>query len=275
MAYNNFKQEFWSAHIQTELEKNCVLAAGCDYEFEGEIKKGNKLRILGVERPTINDYTGADQNPETGLDTAIMLEIDKAKNYFIAVDDIDKAQGKEGLMENLTAEGNKGLAEARDSAIAALAAGATNKSTATASVDSETEAMALIDAAFEKLYDNGVKLNRDLELILPPFMYTLVRKQIVTDLTDNPKVIRSGVVGKMNNAMVLMTNNLYTDGSGYSYPMLRTKKAIAFAGLINEVIPTSLASRGRASDAVLAIDNYGCRIVRQDELYVIRAKKTA
>ena len=60
MAYNNFKPTVWSKHIQRELEKATVLQEDCNTEFEGEAKKGERVKILGVARPTIGTYTGQD-----------------------------------------------------------------------------------------------------------------------------------------------------------------------------------------------------------------------
>jgi hypothetical protein len=273
MAYNNFKKDIWSAHIQTEIEKNCVLASGCDYEFEGEVAHGKSVRILGVGRPEIGDYTGKPISAETVNDTSITMDINIAKRYFFAISDLDQVQSTANLMESLTAEGNKGLAETRDSYIAALAAKARYMSDATAAVDTESEAVALVKSAFKQLYKNGILLDENLELILSPEMYMLLEDKIIADDTDNSQLIRTGRMGKYKNATVLMTNNLYTDASGYTYCMLRTKKAIAFAGQLKDAIPTDLHSTGVVSDALLAVDVYGCRIVRQDEMYVIRCKE--
>lgn len=58
MAYSNFKPLVWSKHIQRELEKATVLQEDCNTEFEGEARQGSRVKILGVARPTIGDYTG-------------------------------------------------------------------------------------------------------------------------------------------------------------------------------------------------------------------------
>ncbi len=46
MSYQNFKPDFWSKYIQGELGKLCVLHEDCDYTFEGEIKYGERIKIL-------------------------------------------------------------------------------------------------------------------------------------------------------------------------------------------------------------------------------------
>lgn len=85
MAYSNFKPTVWSKHIQRELEKATVLQEDCNTEFEGEAKKGERVKILGVARPTIGTYTGQDIGaPEDVPDTAVYLPIDQASSLISA-----------------------------------------------------------------------------------------------------------------------------------------------------------------------------------------------
>ena len=110
MAYSNFKPLVWSKHIQRELEKATVLQEDCNTEFEGEARQGSRVKILGVARPTIGDYTGQNIGaPEDVPDTAVYLDIDRAKFFNFGVDDVDKAQSVEGLMQALMAESAAGL----------------------------------------------------------------------------------------------------------------------------------------------------------------------
>ena len=64
-----------------------------------------------------------------------------------------------------------------------------------------------------------------------------------------------------------LSNNLYNDGTDY-YEMVRTKKAIAFAGQIDKV-ETARKEKGFA-DIIKGLHVYGAKLVRPKELYVIR-----
>ncbi len=76
----------------------------------GEARQGSRVKILGVARPTIGDYTGQNIGaPEDVPDTAVYLDIDRAKFFNFGVDDVDKAQSVEGLMQALMAEARRGL----------------------------------------------------------------------------------------------------------------------------------------------------------------------
>ena len=62
----NFKPLFWSKYCQTELKKDLILANWCNYQFEGELKAGARLKIVGAVRPTIQKYTpGKDLDIES------------------------------------------------------------------------------------------------------------------------------------------------------------------------------------------------------------------
>ena len=86
--------------------------------------------------------------------------------------------------------------------------------------------------------------------------------------TDNVEYIKRGALGKYANTYLRMSNNLYNDGTD-DYEMIRTKKAIAFAGQIDKV-KTARKEKGFA-DIIKGLHVYGAKLVRPKELYVIKA----
>ena len=195
MAYEAFKPEFWASHYENELGKICVLTKSCDYSYEGDVKYGSAVRVLGVGKPTLQAYTGEALSVETVQENSILLPIDQQWATFFKVDDVDKAQSVPGLMEALMKECITQHAEKRDSVVAALAAEAVNKSTATDSVDTAAEAKALVDAAFETLWGKGVGLNVKMDLFVSPFFYNLFKEYLITNKTNNEETFEKGVVG--------------------------------------------------------------------------------
>ena len=79
-----------------------------------------------------------------------------------------------------------------------------------------------------------------------------------------------GVVGMYDCARVILSNNLYNDGTD-DYMMVRTNKAIAFASAIDET--EAYRPEKYFSDAVKGLNVYGGKLVRPKELVVIRAHK--
>lgn len=269
MSYQNFKPTIWSAHIQHELPRFTVFEQDCDYRFKGEVKKGSRVKILGVSRPTIGDYTGQDIGaPETVPDNSVYLDIDQAKFFNFRVDDVDEAQSKDGLMAALMTESTRAMGECRDRFIASMAkeAGRTSRDL---TVQSEEEAKKAVDDAFVYLWENGVSEKDKVTIYLTPWFYNLFKNSLVSLSTDNPEYIKDGVIGIYNKARVKMTNNCLQE-EGYDLMMVKTDKAIAFASSIDKV--EAYRPEGYFADAVKGLNVYGGKVVRPKEMYVIKAK---
>lgn len=271
MSYANFKPVVWSKHIQHELEKFTVFKEDCDYKFQGEVGHGKRVKILGVGRPTIGDYTGAKIGaPEIVPDTSVYLDINQAKFFNFGVDDVDKAQAQEGLMAALMDESARALAENTDTFLAKeIAMGAGKKSTAL-TVTTPEEAKKAVDGAFEYLWGNGVKFTDKVTMYLSPWYYLLFQQYLIEAKTDNDNLIAKGIVGTYNSAKVKLTNNLYTDGSGYDHIIIKTSKGYAFADGINGT--EAYRPEELFMDAVKGLHTFGGKAVRPKEIYVIKAK---
>ena len=105
MSVAVFKQTLWSKKIQNALDTLTGLRTHCDYQFEGEIKAGNKLKITGSVAPTIGTYVpGTDISIENVDGNDQELVIDQFKYFARYFDNVDKAQSIPGVMENDTKE---------------------------------------------------------------------------------------------------------------------------------------------------------------------------
>ena len=271
MAYANFKQTFWSKHIQHELEKRAILSDWCNKEFTGEAKYGNKVKILGVGRPSIGNYAGTTiGDPEDVADSSVFLDIDKAKYFNFGVDDVDKAQSVPGLMESLMEEATIAMSLEIDSDVAecgALGAGAFSNSL---QIDSAADAKAAVDAAILKLRENDVQISDEVVMELPPFVYQYLKDKYIELDTANSEMMKKGIMGFYDNVRVRVSNNLYYDNTDW-YAMVRTKKAIAYVNQVDKVEP--YRPQGLFKDAIKGLNVYGVKVVRPKELYVIKAHK--
>ena len=104
--------------------------------------------------------------------------------------------------------------------------------------------------------------------MLPPWFYSLFKDNLSALFTDNVDMLRRGVIGMYNGAEVKLSDNLYNDGTD-DYVMVRTKKAIAFAGQLKEV--EAYRPHDLFADAVKGLDVYGAKVIRPKELYVVKA----
>lgn len=268
MAYNNFKPTVWSKQVLRELEKFLVLDKDCNHQFDGEIKEGGKVKILGVSRPAIKEYTKQKIGmPEELEGTSVFLDIDKAQYFNFGVDDIDKAQATKGMMESYRTEATQGLAEVYDSHIAKEALNA-GKKTSTQKIDTEAAAKKEVDKALVWLRTNGVYTSRRTVIEVTPWYYDLLMNNVIELKTNNDEMIKDGVLGMYKGAYVKMSNNLYNDGTD-DYMMVRTDKAIAAGKQINKV--EAYRPHERFEDAIKGLIVYGSKTVRPKELYTIKA----
>lgn len=269
MSYANFKPVVWSKHIQLELPKFTVFKQDCDFKFEGEAKKGKRVKILGVGKPTIKDYIpGKDIDaPENVDDTSVYLDIDQFKYFNYGIDDIDKAQATEGLMQALQEETTRALAEKEDAFCAKQIALGAGIKTASTSITTEAQAKAAIDKLFVALWNNGVSEKDRVTLYLTPWFYSLFENQLIELKTNNDSLISRGVLGTYRGANIKMSNNIYNDKTD-DYIILKTSKAYAYCNGIDKLKPYE-PERGFA-EAIKGLNTYGGKMVRPKECAVLK-----
>lgn len=264
MAVANFIQTIWSRDIQKDLELKCKLVDNCLRSYEGDCKYARTVKILGVGEPTITAYTGdTPLTYEKLSDKGQDLVIDQQYSFSFLVDDIETAQSVPGLREEYQRKAVHGLAVKRDSYVATLIKGATNATTATAL--SREAVKAAIDAAIVALRERN--FDEDGVIEISPAVYNLFKNELITLSTDNPEYIKKGKVGVYDGFDVIMSNNMAKD-STYVYCDIRGKKAIAFAGQINEV--EAMRSEQHFADLVRGLDTFGAKVIDDARIQVIK-----
>lgn len=273
MAVANFKKQVWSSKIQHQLETITSLKDHCDFQFEGEVKQAERIKILGVVRPTIRTYVpGTALVREGANDNAQYMDIDQFRYFDFEVDDVEKAQSQKGLIEALSKEATLGLSEEADAYVASLVVTDKANLNSAASTDISTVTdggISLIEGGFATLYGNNCKPSDTFHLEITPEWYTILRPEIITLDTNNSEIIKKGYVGKYGNALISIENMLGTWNDGTrdtKLAMLRTNKAIAFAGQIDKV--EAYRPHDAFSDAIKGLYVFGSKIVRPEQIYL-------
>lgn len=262
MAVTNFIQTIWSKKIQDDLELKTKLVQNCLRAYEGDCKYAKTVKILGVGEPTIGAYTGAEISIEEMSDRGQLLTIDQANYFAFYVDDINEAQSVPGLKEEYQRKAVHGLAVKRDTYVANLIKGATNKTTATALTREAVKEA--IDAAIVALRERNFDEEGVIEIT--PAVYNVFKNELITLSTNNPEYIKKGIVGMYDGMEVCMSNNMAKDASKV-YCDVRGKKAIAFAGQINEV--EALRAEKVFKDIVRGLDTFGAKVIDENRIQVI------
>ncbi len=268
MAVTNFIQTIWSKKIQDDLELKCKLVDNCLRSYEGDVKHARTVKILGVGEPTIRPYTGAKIEVEAMSDRGQDLVIDQANYFAFHVDDVNQAQSVPGLMEEYQRKSVHGLAIARDTYVANLIKGATNVTTAT-NLTQEAVKQAIDDAIVELRERN---FDEEGVIEITPAVYNVFKNCLITLSTDNPEYIKKGKVGVYDDFDVIMSNNMAKDSS-HAYCDVRGKKAIAFAGQINEV--EALRDQTVFADLVRGLDTFGSKVIDEARIQVVKVPLTA
>lgn len=264
MAVTNFIQTIWSKKIQDDLELKCKLVDNCSRDYEGDCKYAQSVKILGVGEPTIGTYNNnEDISIEEMSDKGQLLTIDQARYFAFYVDDVNQAQSVPGLAEKYQEKAVRGLAVERDTYVANLIKGATNVTTA----DGLTEEgiKDAIDEAIVELRERNFDEEGVIEIT--PAVYNKFKNCLITTSTNNPELIKKGVVGMYDDFSVIMSNNMAKDGS-FAYCCIRGKKAIAFAGQINEV--EALRAEKRFKDIIRGLDTFGAKVIDEARIQVIK-----
>lgn len=264
MAVTNFIQSIWSKKIQDDLELKCKLVDNCLRDYEGDVKHAASVKILGVGEPTIGAYDSTkDIEIEEMSDKGQMLTIDQANYFAFFVDDVNQAQSVPGLKEKYQEKAVHGLAVARDTYIANLIKGATNATTAEALTEEGIKEA--IDDAIVALRERNFDEEGVIEIT--PAVYNKFKNHLITLSTNNPEYIKKGIVGVYDDFNVIMSNNMAKDGS-FAYCDVRGKKAIAFAGQINEV--EALRAEKRFKDIIRGLDTFGAKVIDEARIQVVK-----
>ena len=276
MAVTNFIQTIWSKKIQDDLELKCKLVDNCLREYEGECKYAHSVNILGVGEPTIGTYNSStDITIEEMNDRGQLLTIDQANYFAFYVDDVNQAQSVPGLKEKYQEKAVHGLAVKRDTYVASLIKAVTTAANVTTAAGrTEANVKTAIDSAIVALRERN--FDEDGVIEITPDVYNIFKNQLITLSTNNPEYIKKGIVGMYDGFEVIMSNNMAKDATGttkYAYCDIRGKKAIAFAGQINEV--EALRAEKRFKDIIRGLDTFGAKVIDEARIQVVKVPLAA
>lgn len=274
MSYANFVPKIWAKAIERELERKLVFAEDCNRQYEGDVKQmGDTVKILGVGKPTISKQKGGSiilPDAENVEDTSVEMQINTVAYFNFLVDDIDKRQAVGGLLDALNNEATQELAGEMDKDIAALAGTRDAKKLYSdyKAVNADN-VLGTLDLALQMLQENDVPADAKIVATVPPWFLTHLRTAYTKLDTDNSDLLKNGKVGRYNNILIKMSNNVYSTASG-SNIMVRTERAVAFANPLTHTEP--YRPEKRFSDAVKGYVLYGTKIVRPKELMILNVK---
>lgn len=272
MSISHFIPTIWSENLLQALDQHYVGVANCAREYEGEIKEmGSVVKIPGLTSIDIKDYT-PNQNmdePQDLYNFARELVINRAKYFHFQVDDVDRAQANPRVMDFAMKLAADNLAKEADKYVYMLGEQAGVKMEATDVTESNV--MEHVLKAREHLYKNGVLDSKDVVLEVSPAIATALIKAKIDLSTNNQELLENGCIGSIAGCKVFVSNNIATGWEGeseYFDCFMRTKRAIAFAEQVSEIV--AYCPEKRFADAIKGLHLYGASVVYPDELVCLR-----
>ena len=275
MALDQLKPEIIAKKIEQELEKKMVFLDMCNREYEGEIKSaGDSVKIVQLARPTITTTTDGAPITISAFEelqsSAITMQVLQQSYFAPVLHDIDERQSIPGVLEKIAVGGAYQLADTMDAHISAVCATGVKDASSSYQLTA-SNALEKIDAALAILYGNNVPFNDDIELVVTPRAYILIKQALVNTDTDNSAMLEKGIASMYGNVKIKVSNNVTTASAGAEdLLVLRTKRAVAFVEQINKV-ETGRVEKGFGT-FVKGLGLYQAKLVQPKELVLMNVK---
>jgi len=277
MPVTQFIPELWAASIEEILRKNLVFGSILNTDYEGQISKiGDTVHINEIGDISISAYTPNSTSLPTVqiLDgSEVQLVIDRARQFWFKVDDVDKIQANKGLMAAAVSRAAYNLKDDIDSYIAqtlssgGFFAGRNSTELGTTGTALSVASTLAINALswYQVIMDQNNIPTDGRFIVIPPRMYQNMAMSRITLDTNNSDTINEygpRPVGRIMGLDVYVSNNVYsTLGTSSQFHIIAGHKMGAtFANQINSV--ESFRSQTIFGDEVRGLALHGLKVVR-------------
>lgn len=270
MSIDSFIPEVWSARLLDALRKELVYANLFNRDYEGDITAfGDTVHITSVGDVTVKEYTRNEDidDPEELSTTDQTLLIDQGDYYNYGVDDVDKAQARDGgaLITSAGTSAAYGLADKVDKYCAGLLVAAGTIKIGSSSdpvyVDADSAYDYLVEMAVQMDKANVPKSGRN--IVLPPEFegYMLLDPRFASAQGSNAEGrLVNGIVARAAGFDIYTSNNVpNTSGAKYKVTAFNSMAA-TFANQLLETV--AYRPEKRFGDAVKGLHVYGAKVTR-------------
>jgi hypothetical protein len=293
-----FIPEIWSGKLIEKFYKATVFSAIANTDYEGEIRnQGDTVKIRTRPTITIADYQAnmdlAVQRPSSNI---IELQIDKAKYFNLALDDVMEIQSDIQLMDIWAEDATEQMKIAIDSEVLTylsattdinsanrgLAAGAISGDIRLGAVGApqfvaaakEGAGTGVSDSTSQAVVDFLVNLGQVLDeqnlpetgryVVIPAWMASMIKKSELRDASlagDGTSMLRNGRLGMVDRFTLYLSNNLpqlgvYSD----EYPVFfGVPAALTFASQFTKL--ETVRSERSFSNLLRGLQVFGRRVV--------------
>lgn len=263
MAVTTFIPEIWAARLLEHYNRNLVIAALVNRNYEGDIREyGDTVHINSLEDITVKAYTpNVDIDAPEQLTTVDqVLKIDHGMYYNFYVDDVDKVQARGDLMDAAMANAARLIAEdTEDYILSAILDEA--KITVSGALTADNAYKAIVDLKTAMDTANVPRTGR--RLIVPPSVegFLLLDDRFVKAGIDaSEQRLVGGMVARAAGFDIYMSN-------------ATTDKMVAFNAesvtFANQITKTeAYRPEAKFADAVKGLNLCGAKVTRPDAVAV-------
>lgn len=223
----------YSGKVMENLQEVMVYGHVARKDFEGELKKGDRIIIRGYGDPTVGTYTGAAISWETIDDTAIQLDITERKYTAVKIDDVDKFQSDIEYMNRMSKRSAYKLAQLVDTTLAGLYG---ESSSAAVKTDATVDTATIISdiTAFHTAMAEANIPDSEMWCIVPFWAIDYLRMAGIRHADDLDDKAKNGFVGRVLGVDLYASNNVSGTKGSNEYPMAGSYDAIALVEQIKE-----------------------------------------
>jgi len=291
-----FIPEYWSGKFNIKFYKYTVLAQIANTNWEGEIKKdGDTVHIRQI--PTVQNYAytkGQTLGVDTLTEPLVDLVVDQGRYFSFLIDDVDKYQMDQDLMDKWSDAAAKDMKVTIDRLVLSGTYGGASADNvgSSAGVESSSYNMGVAgtpialneDNVVDYLVDAGSVLDEqnipdeDRWCVLPVWLCNKIKKSDLKDASlsgDAKSMLRTGLIGEIDRFKIYRSNSVptTTDTVTTYYCMCGHISALTFAAQMTEM--RSLVAESTFGTKVQGLNVYGYKVVKPEALTYIYAKNSA
>ena len=289
-----FISELWTPKMVEQFYAASVFGEVSSTEYSGEIvNHGDSVKIRVTPAITINDYeVGQALVYQTPTANFVDLNINRAKSFSLAIDNVEKYQSDLNLMDNFATAASESLKVSIDTTVLASMKGdatiaAANKGATAGAIsgnlnlgsDDATAANQAVQLTAATVIDYILKHGQALDeqntpetgrwIIIPAFVGRLLKSSDLKDASitgDAKSVMRNGRLGMIDRFTVYTSNNLpaatQTDEAAANARMVYAghPSCFAFASQITE--SETLPNPDTFGQLMRGLQVFGSKIVK-------------
>lgn len=263
MAISTFIPEVWVARLLANYNRNLVVAALANRNYEGEIRQyGDTVHINSLNELTVKDYTPNVKIDEPEQLTTVdqTLVIDHGKYYNFYVDDVDAVQARGELMDAAMADAARLIAEDTEDYVFGKLVDA-GTITASGALTAETVYEAIVNIKVAMDQKNVPRTGR--HLIVPPSVEGLLlldSRFITSNGAPSENRLVNGYVARAAGFDIYSSNATTDKMVGFN------TESITFANQLTET--EAYRPEARFADAVKGLSLCGAKVTRPDAVAV-------